>query len=165
MLQIRRQVPTSSVLLRFMGINLDLFDTPDPDNNVVPAIACAAVPAPPMEEALDENPPVYFERNLRIMVAVAREFDIEIMLSTWAYDSVTLPRPDWWNGAFEHNDVIREVAHDEQTLFFDLESSTMSTTPEDWGADRVHPHPQGYRHQAELYAAYLDEQGIIPRPD
>lgn len=38
-------------------------------------------------EALDRNPPVYFERNLRNIIAVAREHGVGVMLATWAHSN------------------------------------------------------------------------------
>lgn len=166
-LQLHHQAPSSSVLVRFVGITSGWFDAPDPDKNFETVISCVNDPIPSVEEVLAQNPPVYFERNLRTMVGIAREYNIEVMLSTWAYDASTPPdkRPDWWSSAPEQNEVIRKVAREDGTLFFDLQASAMSTMPDNWGSDRVHPQIQGYLHQAQLYAAYLDEQGIIPLPD
>ena len=36
-------------------------------------------------EILEENPPIYFRRNLENMIAVAKEHGVQIMFSTWAY--------------------------------------------------------------------------------
>lgn len=165
--QLHDLVPSPSVLARFVGITMGWFDAPDPAKNSENVISCASHPTQSVAEALAANPPVYFERNLRTMVGIAREFDVAVMLSTWAYDASTPPdqRPDWWPAAPEQNDAIRKVADQDGTLFYDLQASAMSTTPDNWGADRVHPQVQGYYQQASLYAAYLDEQGVIPQPN
>ncbi|MEL6273390.1 MAG: GDSL-type esterase/lipase family protein, partial [Chloroflexota bacterium] len=111
-------------------------------------------------DVLEQNPPVYFERNLKTMIAIARIHGSDVMLSTWAYDIVSSPegvdtmRADFrQQGVDEHNAVTQAIADEFETLFFDL-ADVFPSDPELW-IDGVHLTAEGTQLQAELYADYL----------
>lgn len=160
--QLRDQVPDWSVLYRFAAITLGWLDAPAPDENYQVMADCVDDPAPPPEEALAANPPVYFERNLRDMGGIASAQGVPVMFIAWPYDS-TQEHPDWWKAAVaEHNTITRQVAADMDALFLDLSADPIRGDPDNWGGDGVHPSAQGCRVMAGRYAAYLAETGLLP---
>jgi lysophospholipase L1-like esterase len=117
------------------------------------------------EEALEANPPIYYERNVRNIVAVARTNGAEAMLLTWAHNSIFddyATEPYYQDAFAEHNEIIRRLADELDTYFYDL-ASDMPLDKEYW-ADNRHMTAEGNRVRAELIAAYLDEAGTIPKP-
>lgn len=125
-------------------------------------------PAPVFVPArVAENPPVYFERNLRSLIAVAHSNNTEVMFSTWTYrptagvDSIPL---EWRPGIEEHNEILRSLAAEYDLPLYDLAATDFAETLAHWaGEDPVHMSAVGTHEQASLYAAFLDEQGLIPR--
>jgi lysophospholipase L1-like esterase len=125
-------------------------------------------PAPVFVPArVAENPPVYFERNLRSLIAVAHSNHTEVMFSTWTYrptagnESVPM---EWRPAIEEHNNILRRLAAEFDLPLYDLAATDFAETLAYWaGEDPVHMSPVGTHEQASRYAAYLDEQGIIPR--
>jgi lysophospholipase L1-like esterase len=114
-------------------------------------------------ELLALNPPIFFERNLRNLVHLARANGTEVLLSTWAYYP-PLIETDLWRQTFdEMNAVTQQVAQDMDTLFYDL----MANLPQDealWHSDGEHQKPAGTAEQARQYAAYLIASGVLPAP-
>ena len=125
-------------------------------------------PAPVFVPArVAENPPVYFERNLRSLIAVAHSNNTEVMFSTWTYRPTageqSVPM-GWRPGIEEHNDILRSLAAEYDLPLYDLAATDFADTGAHWaGDDPVHMSAVGTHEQASLYAAYLDEQAIIPR--
>lgn len=156
-----------STLYRYIAINLGWMDDPlDTSKQVIILTGCSN-PAPEPDVALAENPPVYFERNIRTMVGIARAHGAQALLSTWTDDKTEAPesRPDWLPGVIdEHNEVIRKVASEMDTLFYDLAGSDFPMVSEFWFGDHVHQSVEGHAEQARRYAAYLVEEGVIPSP-
>lgn len=112
---------------------------------------------------LEENKPIYFQRNLENMIAIARQHKIGIVLSTWAHspligDYVSLP--PYQKGVAENNEVIRKVAGEQNVPLFDF-AAVMPTDKKYWHDGR-HVNELGSQLKAELFAKFLDEQGLIP---
>lgn len=77
-----------SALYRYLALRLGRMPNPSDLNAwVIPLdefYPCEGHSLPP-EEAYAANPPIYFERNLRSLVGVARAHDVKVVLSTWAF--------------------------------------------------------------------------------
>jgi lysophospholipase L1-like esterase len=111
-----------------------------------------------------QNLPVYYERNLRTIVGIARIHDIQMMVVTWAYnESSPEAYPFWQTVIAEHNAIITRLAEEYNLLYVDY-APLAPQDDENW-SDYIHMNGIGSRHQAEALAAYLDEVGIIPRPN
>lgn len=159
------QLP-SSTILRYLGIGRGWYPNPNELNTwIVPAEetvpGCERDPQMSDADLLAVNPPTYFGRNLRNLVHLARANDTEVMFSTWAYYA-PLVTPDYWETAFdEMNTVTAEVAHSLETPFYDL----MADLPDErdyWLSDGEHQSAAGTEAQAQRYAAFLVENGVIP---
>ncbi len=111
---------------------------------------------------LQHNPPIYFERNLRNMVAIAQEHAVAILLASWAHsphfqDYAATPL---YRQAFqENNQVVQQVAVQTGAHYFDF-AAQMPQQSEFW-ADGRHVNEAGARRKAELFAAFLHENGLI----
>ncbi len=120
----------------------------------------------PMSEMLEANPPIYYERNLRDMVAISDAFDIPIVLSTFAY-SMEFPedersRSEYWTAIDENNDAMRRVGEDTDAYLFDF--ATIMPGDAKYFTDGRHYTAEGNAYRANLYADYLIENGLIPEP-
>lgn len=115
------------------------------------------------------NPPVYFERNLREIIALARSQAVQVMLSTWATyrpdgDPGPLP-PIWYEAVAEHNDILRQLADKFRLPLYDLAATDFGQIPDYWALpDTVHVAARGAREQAARYAAFIAQRGLIPPP-
>lgn len=111
-------------------------------------------------EAFAANPPIFFRRNLKNLVFLARANGVEVLLSTWAFYPPFVAEE--WAAAFaEQNAVIAEVAEETDARFYDL-MEALPQSPDFWYFDGEHQTARGAREQAALYAAYLVTSGLIP---
>lgn len=121
-------------------------------------------------EVMAANPPIYYERNLRNMIVLARAYDIEVMLSTWAYSPLVfdfpggdfLAEPYRQAAIAEHNAVVENLAVELAVPFYDLEAN-LPDDAEYW-IDGQHVSPLGATRHAALFAAFIAENDLIPDP-
>jgi lysophospholipase L1-like esterase len=115
-------------------------------------------------EILEENPPIYFRRNLENMIAVSKEHGMDIMFSTWAYSPYLkdYASEDYYQQGFnENNDVVREVATNQHIPLFDF-AAVMPQDAKYW-ADGRHSNEAGALLKASLFAEFIDTQGLIEK--
>lgn len=162
---IERDSPLSpSVLHRVIGINLGLMENPlTLDSHFeTPQAGCAADSGDVWERA-EANRPVYYERNLRNIIAIAQANGIIPVLSTWVFDPEG-DRPEVWTLEIgEHNDIVRALAAEMGAPLYDLAAKF----PHDralWTDDAVHMTALGTHEQARQYAEFLVNEGLIPEP-
>ena len=113
-------------------------------------------------EILKKNPPIYFRRNLENMIAIAKEHDVTIMLSTWAYSPYLndyASKEYSQQGFQENNEVVKEVATGHHVPLFDF----AEVMPQDaiYWADGRHVNEAGALTKAELFAEFIHTQGLI----
>jgi len=108
-------------------------------------------------ETLEKNEPIYFERNLINMIAIAREHDMSVLLSTWAYSKevqlghASLPH---YRAAYrEHNEIIFSIGKSKEVDVYDF-ASEMPEDPAYW-ADGMHNSAEGAEKKADLFANEL----------
>jgi lysophospholipase L1-like esterase len=108
------------------------------------------------------NPPTFFERNMREMIAITQVNDIRIMLSTVAYDQDSSETEAYWRAAMaQHNDITTALATEfPGVLYYDY--AAVAENGADYWNDFMHRNAEGNLLQARAYAAYLVEQGVIP---
>jgi lysophospholipase L1-like esterase len=155
-----------SALYRLLAIRLGWMTDPSVLTTNFRDMPDYCLPARFDDRNIADNPPVYFERNLRSIITLAHGLNTEVMLSTWTH------RPDprdsfpalWLPAIDEHNDITRALAAEYDLPFYDLAATDFGSTLVHWaGDDPVHMSAVGTHEQARLYAAYLHEQEIIPR--
>jgi lysophospholipase L1-like esterase len=174
MFMTRGTIPSlgSSALLRFIGIRSG--SIPDPtlitgalENRhfeCAPGVfADRAAPQVTQDtQLIQQNPPVYYERNLRTMIGIASVHDIAVMLPTWAYWEATIEPGIYWSEAIaEHNQIVRQLADEYELLTVDY----AELAPQDvaFWSDYIHMNSDGSRHQAQTFAGYLVEQDVFTR--
>ena len=111
---------------------------------------------------LEKNPPVYFQRNLENMIAIAREHDIEVLFSTWAYSPYLedyASKDYYQQGFLENNEVVKRVADLHHVSLFDF-AAVMPQDASYW-ADGRHVNEAGALEKASLFAEYLHTRGLI----
>ncbi len=141
----------------------DLFDEQYQDKTY-PSGIFADVSA---QEMLEENPPIYFERNLRGMAAIAGGNEIDVVLATFAYSPLFTKEPrvsseEYRSAYAEQNEVIRQVAVGTGAYLYDFAQEM--PTDEQYFADGRHFTAEGNRLRARLFAAYLVDSGLLPPP-
>lgn len=115
-------------------------------------------------EILNENPPIYFRRNLENMIAVAKEHGVEIMFSTWASSPYLndYASESYYQQAYkENNDVVKEVATIRQIPLFDF-AAVMPQDAKYW-ADGRHSNEAGAILKAEFFAEFIHDQGLVEK--
>ena len=118
-------------------------------------------------EVLDLNPPVYFERNLGNIIRLAGGMDVDILLLTWAYSPYDFPIPGGGGMVHEHlqegiaeqNAIVRRLADESGTLFYDLAVS-MPIDQEFW-VNGIHMTALGSEEMAQQLAEYLASTGTL----
>lgn len=114
-------------------------------------------------EILDKNPPIYFERNLRNMIAIAREQGVGVLLATWAYsnrfgDYAATP---WYERGFaENNDVIRAIGKSHGVATYDF--APVMPMEEAYWADGRHNNEAGVALKSKLFAGFVFANHLIP---
>ena len=115
---------------------------------------------------LRQNRPIFFERNLRNMIAIAHENGVAVLLATWAYspDFGDYASKTYYQQAFqEQNEIIRKLSKTHHVPVFDF-AAVMPQAQEYW-ADGRHVNEKGARLKAELFAQFLDQVGLLPSPN
>jgi len=118
-------------------------------------------------EVLQANPPIYFERNLRNMIRLARGMNSDVLLLTWAYSSLDFPeaggggmvQQHLQDGADEHNAIVRRLAEEEGALLYDLAASMPSAAP--YWVNGIHMKAAGTAEMARQIAAFLATSGAL----
>lgn len=113
-------------------------------------------------EVLEQNPPIYFQRNLENMIAVAKEHDVEVLFSTWAYSPYLndYASKDYYQHGFqENNEVVKEVANHDHVPLFDF-AAVMPQDATYW-ADGRHVNEAGALEKATLFAEFIHTRGLI----
>ena len=118
-------------------------------------------------DVLSANPPIYFERNVRNIIRLARGMNSEVLLLTWAYSPLDFPIEGGGgmvytylqDGVDEHNAIVRKIAEEEGTLFYDLAAS-MPIDQKFW-VNGIHMKAAGTAEMARQLAEYLVSTGAL----
>ncbi|MEZ4670524.1 MAG: GDSL-type esterase/lipase family protein [Anaerolineae bacterium] len=152
-----------STLYRLIAINLGWMQSPLALNSwFQPPQANCQNDALPVEERVAQNPPVYFERNVRNTVILAKANDVIPVISTWTYYR-DQERPDYWRKAVdEQNDILKNIALAEDVPLFDL-AGNLPIEADFWSGDGIHMFLPGTHEQAAEYARFLTEQNLLTK--
>ncbi len=112
----------------------------------------------------EENPPVFFRRNLESLVAVARAHGARTVLATVtvspAFDDAIGASPEYLQALAEMNDVMRQVAEETGAHLFDF--AAVMPNGRRYFADSEHVNERGSALKARLFADELVEHGLVP---
>jgi lysophospholipase L1-like esterase len=121
-----------------------------------------------VQQMLETNKPVYFERNLRSIIAIAKSRGIQTLLASFSLspefanvpNPIPIPSSSEYQGAIrEQNEVMRKIAIDTNVPFFDFDA----VFPKDrkYYTDGIHVSVEGSRLKASLFARFLTHFGIV----
>ena len=116
-------------------------------------------------EMIENNPPIYFESNLRSMADLAQGRGIDVMFSTFAYDpnftnQPTVSTPEYIRMLDQHNAVVTDVAQETASYFFDLAS--VMPLGKEYFVDGRHMTRLGNKIRAEFFGDYIIEAILTP---
>ena len=156
-----------SALYRLIAISLGWMSNPLAlDSAFEPSrVRCLRDPgANTLANRLVANAPIYFERNIRNLMTMALANNVQPVVSSWIYN-VEADRPQLWKQSIaEHNAVIRQIAVEMAIPYIDL-AEDFPVNSSYWELDGVHLVATGTYEQARRYAAFLDDSGLLPKPD
>lgn len=113
----------------------------------------------PVERMLEANPPVFFERNLTSLLAVARAHGVRVVLGTFAWSEDFPQRPYIGHpavqAAIEHtNEIVRRLGRETGTPVVDFARAPLE---KELFTDGVHWTAEGNRRRAAILAETLRE--------
>ncbi len=116
------------------------------------------------QDMLNTNKPVYFERNIRNIISIAKTHDTHVLLSSFAYSSLFIDQPrvssqEYMATLAEHNRILSDLARETGVQFFDFASAF--PTHRDYYVDGRHVTEKGSQLKAELFGNYLIENKLI----
>jgi len=112
---------------------------------------------------LAANPPRYFQRNLENLALIAKHAGVVPVLSSFTVcDCVAdaSSRPEIIDGIHEMNEISRQVAHELDVPFLDVDLAF----PRDRGLfeDSIHVNAAGAARRGEIVAEMLMERRLVP---
>jgi lysophospholipase L1-like esterase len=159
----RTQAFPASTLYRILAVTLGWMPNPLALDSAFepPLIECLPDASNiTLEQRLAQNTPTYFERNIKNLVYLAQANGVHPIISSWVYN-VNANRPQLWRDQIGlQNEVLRQIANDTNTPFYDLASSFPSDNAL-WEADGIHMIASGTAEQARQYAQWLVDEGLI----
>jgi hypothetical protein len=115
-------------------------------------------------ETLEKNPPIYFARNLRNLITLAKKEQVSVLLATWAYSDQFpdyIPTPHCQLGLKEHRELVKKVGLSEKVPVYDF-ASQMPKSKEFWSEGR-HLNEKGSQLKGRLFGRYIFRNRIINR--
>ena len=114
---------------------------------------------------LETNRPIYFERNLRNLITLAKDHGVDVVLSSFAYsphfaDQHRFSSEEYQAALEETNQLLATLAEDTKVHFLDF----AAVFPKDkrYFTDGRHVNKEGARLKAELFARYLRDNNLPP---
>jgi lysophospholipase L1-like esterase len=118
-------------------------------------------------EILAKNPPVYFERNLKSMIGIARIHGVGIMFATFAYSPKKgdyAAAPSYSAAIAEHNRIIGGLEAAYTVPVFDYAAAMTGRRCQGCWVDGRHVNAKGAAVQGGLFAEFIHERGLVPDP-
>ncbi len=119
-------------------------------------------------QVLEANPPIYFRRNIENIVDMAKARGIRPLLATFVYttefeEDKFISSDEVKSSLAATNQILREVAQNKDASLFDF--ATAFPSSKDYYADSVHNNEKGSQLKAELFAKFIAENNLIPKPN
>ncbi len=115
-----------------------------------------------MLEVVEENPPIYFERNLRNLVALARENHVKTLLTRWAYITDLggdMAEPWYQKMVAQHNQISQRIAQEQRTYYYDFAAEMPKEKR--LFKDCMHVNEAGSPVMADLFARFIARE-VLP---
>ena len=118
----------------------------------------------PAAQMLESNPPIYFERNIRNMIAIARAHGLEVVISSFAYSTLFTDEPvvasqEYVKAHEENNILLQQTAESSGAHFFDF--ADKFPTAKQYYADGRHVNEAGAKLKAQFFGDYLIKQHLV----
>lgn len=117
-----------------------------------------------VEDMLDANPPIWFERNLNVIASVCEAHDVDCMFATFAYSprfpDARSSSPEYQRGYAEGNAVMTAVGERRDVPVYDF-AADMPPDEKYW-EDGRHVLLPGSRLKARLFGKFLVDNALIP---
>jgi len=100
--------------------------------------------------------PEPFKRNLEYILDLCRAADVEVVLSTFAFDdtlsdwTVRVPEPAWGLGIAQHNELIRQLASEYDCALVPFAEEAEGHS--EWFSDSIHMNEEGNRMKGQIFA-------------
>ena len=107
-------------------------------------------------DLLKKNPPIYFERNLRSMIAISKEFKSDVMLATFAFSDQFegyVSAPIFQTAINEHNIIIKNVAISHGVKLYD--HALKFPKEKKYWSDGAHVNEIGVKLKARLFSDFI----------
>lgn len=139
-------------------------------NNFVTQKLDGSYPSGPFErrsaaEILATNQPIYYERNLRALIAIAAGRGIDVLLVSFVHSPEFPEEPRAWAEEYmaayaEQNAILAALAAETGAAFYDLAASM--PTDKHYFTDGIHFSAQGNALRVEFLSEYLIATGLLP---
>jgi len=116
-------------------------------------------------QMLETNKPIYFERNIRNMIVIAKSRGIKVVLSSFAYSPLFTDIPEVSSQEFisaieENNRLLQKIAQEMDVYFFDFAGKF--PTDKRWFKDGIHVNEEGAKLKAKLFGDFLINNHLLP---
>ncbi len=164
---VERNAPLpASALYRLAAIQLNWMDNPLALDSSFEStrVQCESDPGGfTLGKRLIANAPIYYERNIRNLMTLAKSHGLQPILSSWVYNPEANRPLLWQQSIAQHNAVTLQLASDMEIPYIDL-AADFPTDAVDWEPDGVHFLPSGNRELAKRFAVFLDANGLLLKP-
>jgi lysophospholipase L1-like esterase len=114
---------------------------------------------------LKKNRPVYYERNIQNMIAIAKANGVRVLLATWAYNGEKhdyISRDYYQKAVAEHNEIMKSLGRKHHVPVYDFADEMPGAECRKCWKDGRHVTRQGAAKKARLFAEFIDEARLIP---
>lgn len=118
----------------------------------------------PVQRMLDAHPPVYYERNLETIIALARAHGVKVMMATFATspeftESARAASPEYQGAYPQMNAVMQRVCARNDVPCYDFAADFPRT--KEYFDDGRHVNKKGAQLKARLFARFILEEQLL----
>jgi len=116
------------------------------------------------KKMLEQNKPIFFERNIRNMVTVSKAMDVKVVISSFAHSPLFTDQPfvsseEYALAYEENNSMLRKIAETTDVHFFDF--ADKFPTSKRYYTDGRHVNEEGSQLKAQLFGDFLIENQLV----
>ena len=118
----------------------------------------------PVQRMLDAHPPIYYERNLETIIALARAHGVGVMMATFATspefpESARASSPEYQGAYPQMNAVMKRVCARNDVPCYDFAADFPRT--KEYFDDGRHVNKKGAQLKARLFARFIVENDLV----
>lgn len=152
----------SKIIQRLTGLEMQGFNVEAATFGATEETGYSSILGTTPLETLKKNPPIFYERNLRNIIAIAYEQNMKVLLATWAYSDEfdDYAATNHYQVGFKAiNEVIKQVGKTKSLPVYNF-AGEMSKDKRYW-VDGRHNNEEGVRLKAKLFAQFIASEKII----